>query len=73
MPIFKPSKCEDHIETDGNTIIERRYNLYYLSEKEAIEVFKEHFEEKYTIEKRNYTCVKEETDGGRGSDEGEDE
>jgi hypothetical protein len=32
--------------------------LNYLSEEEAVELFKEYFGEKYTIEKEKNTCVK---------------
>jgi DNA anti-recombination protein RmuC len=38
-----------------------------------VELFREHFREKYIIKKQKDTAMKEETDGGGGHDEEEDE
>jgi hypothetical protein len=38
-----------------------------------VELFREHFGEKYIIKKQKDTGMKEETDGGGGHDEEEDE
>jgi hypothetical protein len=67
MPIFKRSKSEDKM-TDGlgtreiPRVVTFKQLVQRGLEEEAVELFKEHFEEKYTIEKRKDTCVKEETD-----------
>jgi hypothetical protein len=71
MLIFKRSKSEDKmIEGLGTResprvvtpkqLVERGLN--YLSEEEAVELFKEHFGEKYIIKKtKRYKC-----EGGNG-------
>jgi hypothetical protein len=81
MPILKRSKSEDKM-TEGlgirelprvvtpKQLVERGLN--YLSEEEAVELFKEHYGEKYTIKKQKDTGVKEETDGGGSHDEEEE-
>jgi hypothetical protein len=67
MPILKHSKSEDKMSerlkkresplvVTPKQLVERGLN--YLSEEEAVEFFREHFGEKYTIKKQKDTGVK---------------
>jgi hypothetical protein len=78
MPILKRSKSEDKMPEGLGTKVSpwvvtskqlEQRGLNYLSEEGAVELFKEYFGEKYTIEKQKDTRVMKETNGGCGLEE----